>query len=211
MESCLKEVIWTFWSERNLINCSQFGFVPQSSCTSQLLEYLEDVTSAINENQLVDVAYLYFSKAFNTVPHQRLLMKLSALGVKGNMLKWICSFLSDRKEVVIVDGVKSKPRIMKSGVPQGSCLGPLVFIAYVNNMNFCLDYCKIVKYADDVKAYKVMSKNDSAQQSRVMQSDLTNFKTGLTNGNFPSIFPSALCYIMDMVIPAMTSSLITIQ
>ena len=144
MESCLKEVIWTFWSEQNLINCSRFGFVPQSSCASQLLEYLEDVTSAINENQLVDVAYLDFSKAFNTVPHQRLLMKLSALVVKGNVVKWICSFLSDRKEVVIVDGVKSKQQIMKSGVPQGSCLGPLLFIAYVNDMDFCLIIVKLL-------------------------------------------------------------------
>ena len=158
----------TVW---NIIDCSQFGFVPQSSCTSQLLEYLEDVTSAMNENQLLDVAYLDFSKAFNAVRHQRLLTILSALGVKGNMLKWVCSFLSDRKEVVIVDGVKSKPKIMKSGVPQGSCLGPLLFIAYVNDMDFCLDDCKIVKYADDVKVYKVMSKIDSAQQSRMMQSD----------------------------------------
>ena len=130
----------------------------------------------MNENQLVDVAYLDFSKAFITVPHQMLLMKLSALGVKGNMLKWICSILSDRKEVVIVDGVKSKPKIMKSGVTQGSCLGPLLFIAFVNDIDFCLDYCKIVKYADDVKVFKVMSKNDSAQQSRMMQSDLNKLQ-----------------------------------
>ena len=92
-------------------------------------------------------------------------MKLSALGVKGNMLKWISSFLFDRKEVVIVDGVKSKPKIIKSDVPQGSCLGLLLFIVYVNDIDFCLNYCKIVKYADDVKVCKVMSKNYSAQQS----------------------------------------------
>ena len=87
------------------------------------------------------------------------------------MLKWICSLLNDRKEV-IVDGLKSKLKIMKFGVLQGSWLGPLLFIAYVNDMDFCLDYCKIVKYANDVKVYDVMSKNDSAQQSTMMQSDL---------------------------------------
>ena len=65
---------------------------------------------------------------------------------------------------------------MKSGVPQGSCLGPLLFVAYVNDMDFCLDYCKIVKYADDMKVYKVMSKNDSAQLSRMMQSDLNKLQ-----------------------------------
>ena len=68
-------------------------------------------------------------------------------------------------------GLKSKPKIMKSGVPQGSCLGLLLYIAYVNDMDFCLDYCKIVEYADDVKVYKVMTTNTSVQQSKMMQSD----------------------------------------
>ena len=82
-------------SERNLIKASQSGFVPNTSCMEQLLLYMEDICSLIDKGSCVDAAYIDFSTAFNTVPHLRLLNKLSALGIKGNIYKWIKSFLSD--------------------------------------------------------------------------------------------------------------------
>ena len=93
MESCLKDAIWSFWSERNLIRASQFDFVPNTSCMEQLLLYMEDICSLIDKGYCVDAAYIDFSKAFNTVPHLRLLNKLSALGIKGNIYIWIKSFV----------------------------------------------------------------------------------------------------------------------
>ena len=109
MESCIKEEIWSFWSKRDLIKSSQYGFIPHSSCTEQLLQYLDDVTSAVDKGDWVDVVYLDFKKAFNSVPHVRLLCKLSALGIKGTLLNWIRSFLYDKKEVVVVEQKKAMP------------------------------------------------------------------------------------------------------
>ena len=81
--------------------------------------------------------YLDFSKAFNSIPHERLIIKLSSLGIKGKTLRWIPTFLTNRKEVVVVDGACSKPADMVSGVPQGSCLGPILFLAYINDIDSC--------------------------------------------------------------------------
>ena len=83
MESCVKEVMWNFWLERNLICQSQHGFTPKFSCTSQLLCYLSDVSNHVDNGLVVDAIYLDFAKAFNSVPHERLLRKLSALWIKG--------------------------------------------------------------------------------------------------------------------------------
>ena len=90
MESYLKEVIWKFWEDPSLIRPTHFVFVSISSDENQLLKYLADITSALNENKWVDVVYLDFSQASNTIPHVRLLSKLSALGIKGNLLGWFC-------------------------------------------------------------------------------------------------------------------------
>jgi len=94
---------------------------------------MDDVTSAVDNHLIADIIYLDFSKAFNSVPHKRLIRKLMALGIKGKTLNRINSFLSNRKEIVIVNEVCSKPAEMCSGVHQGSCLGPILFLAYVHN------------------------------------------------------------------------------
>ena len=162
MESCVWEVVWKFWFDCSLINSSQFGFIPNSSCVNQLLSFLEDNTLYTDEGNWADSIYLDFSKAFNSVPHERLLQKLSALGLKENMYNWIKSFLTKRFEVVVVVcGKQSFPKPMISGVPQGSCLGPLLFLAYVNDIDKCIHHSKILKYADDIKVYFKISKANS--------------------------------------------------
>ena len=177
MESCIREVMWSFWNERDLINPSQFGFTPNSSCTHQLLHYLEDVTTFVDRGLSVDVAYLDFSKAFNSVPHERLLCKLSSLGIKGNLMNWIRDFLTNRKEVVVVAGKKSSSKSMLSGVPQGSCLGPLLFIAYVNDIDDCLEHSVILKYADDIKLYCAFSDSSNSSAVTSFQNDLNSLES----------------------------------
>jgi len=90
---------------------------------------MDDVTSAVDNHLIADI--LDFSKPFNIVPHKRLIRKLMALGIKDKTLNWISLFSTNRKEIVIVNGVWSKPAEMCSGVPQGSCLRPVLFLAYV--------------------------------------------------------------------------------
>ena len=116
----MRKLMWEVWSERNLILSSQFGFVSGSSSSSQPLKFLDDLTLALDNHFVADVIYMDFSKAFNSVHHERLLCKLMALRIKGKTSRWICSFLSGRKEIVVVNGVSSSPTEMISGVPQGS-------------------------------------------------------------------------------------------
>ena len=174
MESRIREV-WKFWDERKLILPSQLGFIPGSSCTSQLLQSLDDVTSAVDQGQLIDVVYLDFKKAFNSVPHVRLLGKLSALGIKGTLNDWICSFLCDCKELVVVDGCKSSPKEMISGVPKGRCLGPLLFISYVNDIDDWVTSSSVLKYADDIKLYFKYSYHNQQAISN-METDLASLE-----------------------------------
>ena len=121
MESCVCELMWEFWQQRNVIKSSQLGFMPGSSSSTQLLRFLDDLTLALDNHLLADVIYLDFSKAFNCVLHERLIRKLIALGIKGKLLNWIRSFLTNRKEIVVVNGVFDKPSDNCSGVPQRSC------------------------------------------------------------------------------------------
>ena len=95
---------------------------------------VDDLARGLNEKQQVDAILLEFSKAFDKVPHQRLLRKLQHYGVRGNLLKWIEDFLSVRTQEVVVDGTKSTPSPVSSGPPKGTVLGPLLFLAYINDM-----------------------------------------------------------------------------
>ena len=101
----------------------------------------------------MDTLYLDLQKAFDSVSHQRLILKLERLGITGNLLRWIKNFLSERKQRVVLNGISSDWTDVISGVPQGSVLGPILFILYVNDLpDKVKSYCKI--FADDTKLYK---------------------------------------------------------
>lgn len=140
----------------NLFSKSQHGFRSGRSCTTQLLEFLEDVTTALDNGEDVDVIYLDFCKAFDKVPHKRLLKKLWGYGIRGNIYAWILDFLSDRKQYVRISGNSSEPVMVTSGVPQGSVLGPILFLIYINDLPEVIP--AITKlFADDAKIYRSIS------------------------------------------------------
>ena len=135
---------------KQLIKPSQHGFLPGRSCQSNLLEFLERVTDDTYRGNNTDVAYLDFAKAFDKVPHARLLVKMKALGVNNQVSQWIEAWLSDRRQRVVVGGEESAWSVVSSGVPQGSILGPLLFIVYINDLDEKMT-SNVLKFADDTK------------------------------------------------------------
>ena len=127
MERLVKNAIVEHMTTNNLFSEAQHGFSKGKSCVTQLLEYLEDITEAMDNRNDVDVIYLDFCKAFDKIPHRRLLKKLEKYGIKGKVLNWIKDFLSERQQRVFIKGSSSTWTDVASGVPQGSVLGTTLF------------------------------------------------------------------------------------
>lgn len=154
VESVIYEQMVKFFQDNGVIPDEQHGFLPGKSIQSNLLCCLSDWTRETDRGNSVDVLYLDFSKAFDRVPRRHLLLKLEHVGIRGALLKWIESFLSDRNFRVKVGGSFSELMQVVSGVPQGSVLGPLLFLAYTADIKNSI-VSPFSMYADDIKLYNI--------------------------------------------------------
>ena len=154
----------------------QHGFRRQRSCETQLISTLEEITRSIDQKCQVDILILDFSKAFDTVAHRRLLQKLDHYGIRGSMLQWLASWLTNRKQQVVVDGEFSSEVKVTSGVPQGTVLGPLMFLIYVNNIGKGIS-SRIRLFADDALLYREIKEQKDAD---TLQEDLKKLETWST-------------------------------
>ena len=157
MERVISAEILQYCKRHGLISEQQHGFLSKRSTVTNLLSGHNDWTSAISNHHSVAVAYIDFQKAFDSVCHKKLFTRLSSLGITGNLLAWIKDFLTDRQQCTRVGDVVSDTVKIISGVIQGSCLGPVLFVLYINSITKVVpDNVTCLLFADDVKIYTVL-------------------------------------------------------
>ena len=147
--------LYNFLLEINFLNLFQSGFRPGDSTVNQLIFIVHKIHEAFELGKEVRMVFLDISKAFDKVWHKGLLFKLERLGVRDPLLKWIKSYLTERKQCVLIDGQSSDWKEIDSGVPQGSVLGPLLFLIYINDITRDLQSNNFL-YADDTSLLEIV-------------------------------------------------------
>ena len=166
MESILVDALISHMVTNKLLRASQHGFLPGRSTVTCMLEYLETLTKWMDEGKSFDVIYCDFAKAFDKVPWERLLAKMQGMGVGGNILGWVRKWLTGRVQSVVLNGQQSAWGEIVSGVIQGSCLGPALFLIFINDIDTAVDLTNslLSKFADDTKWARIVESEDDKKK-----------------------------------------------
>ena len=153
VEKIVHKKLVNYLEEHHLLTNQQFGFRRKRSTELAATLFTDDIRRSVDQKKLVGCIFIDFSKAFDTLSHSKLLSKLTAYGISGNELDWFTSYLFHRQQLVNYGNHSSKPYSISSGVPQGSILGPLLFVIFANDITDHVKSSKIIMYADDTVLY----------------------------------------------------------
>ena len=174
LERAVHDQLYTYLTSNSILHPSQSGFRSGHSTNTALLDVSDFILENMNEGRATAAIFLDLKKAFDTVNHDILISKLHFYGIKGSALNWFISYLTNRSQIVTINSHFSDPQNINIGVPQGSILGPLLFIIYVNSLPDSVT-CKCIMYADDTTL--LCSSSDPIS----LQSDLTSSLTSIAN------------------------------
>ena len=170
-EKLIFKYVFNYLRDHDIITVHQSGFTPGDSTVNQLLYMYNMFCKALNDKKDVRIVFCDQSKAFDRVWHEGLLFKLKCIGISGKLLEWFSDYLKNRKQKVVINGIISDILFILAGVPQGSVLGPLLFLIYINDITDGIN-AGIKLFADDTSLYIIFDGNDVNQATEVLNSDL---------------------------------------
>ena len=169
LEHIIYEQIMDHLEGSHILVPFQHGFRKRHSCETQLVSSIEDLAKQLDKREQLDLLILDFSKAFDKVEHQRLLYKLNIYGIEGKINKWIENWLVTREQRVVIDGSCSKAVHFQSGAPQGTVLGPLMFLIFINDKGEKIEDTSVKLFADDCLVYRKIS---TPSDGKTLQKDI---------------------------------------
>ena len=176
----------------NIINPAQFGFLQHRSTLHQLLTFTKYISDSFKNNAQTDVIYLDFKKALDSVAHNELLAKLWSFGITGTNWKWFQAYLTSRRQCVHFNNITSELLPVLSGVPQGSVLGPILFLVFVNDLPDSILSSQVTLFADDTKCFKSVH---SLLDSYSLQQDI--LRLSLWSRQWTLNFNEQTCVVMS--------------
>ena len=194
LERLIYNYLCKFIISNDIISQFQFGFLKHRSTIQQLLVFLDRVYHILNSNDACDIIYLDFKKAFDTVPHHKLLSKIWNIGIIGSVWLWICEYLTNRVQHVSINGCNSEILPVLSGVPQGSILGPLLFLIFINDLPQYVRHSLTLLFADDTKCLSPIS---SILDCQLLQSDLDQLSTW--SSEWRLLFNESKCSLLSFM------------
>ena len=170
-EKIIHDSIYSYLTSNHLLNKYQSGFRKSDSCVAQLLSIVHNIQTNLDNTPSTDTRGIFLDmyKAFDNVWHEGLIFKLQMYRVEGNILSLLCDFLSERHQRVLINGKSSTWENVLAGVPQGSVLGPLLFLIYVNDLPDCIKSTPYL-FADDVSLFNTV--NNQLETSELLNNDL---------------------------------------
>ena len=179
MECIVHRQIYKYLQEHKLITSEQFGFRPNLSTNVALTQVTEEILYNMENKLNTGAVFIDLRKAFDTVDHTLLIRKLKHIGLSEAVINWFSSYLSLRTAVTSINNITSSPKPVTVGVPQGSILGPLLFLIYINELPQCLKHCKSILYADDTLIYYT-ARTETELQDKINE-DLNSLYQWLNN------------------------------